>query len=190
MPHGYGDLSQVSSKYIGETEKNLSKVFDAAESSGAVLLFDEADSIIGKRSEVKDSRDRYANQEVGYLLQRMAQYSGLAILITPVPNAPNLILSSRIQFVVPFDYPTPEQRVQIWQDCFPVTTPTQDLSYPRLAQLNASAMNIRKIAFGAAISAATADEPIQMKHILQAAQTELLQKVGRSLTDQETQGWV
>jgi SpoVK/Ycf46/Vps4 family AAA+-type ATPase len=135
------------------------------------------DSILGTSSEVE------------YLLQRMAQYSGLTILSTHLPNAPDPALMRRVQFSVPFDYPTPEQRVQIWQDCFPATAPTQDLSYPRLAQLNASAASIRNIALDSAFLAAGAKEPIQMKHILQAAQSELLQKVGRSLTEQEMQGW-
>jgi SpoVK/Ycf46/Vps4 family AAA+-type ATPase len=183
------DLSQVSSKYIGETEKNLSKVFDAAESSGAVLLFDEADSIIGKRSEVKDARDRYANQEVGYLLQRMEQYSGLAILTTNLPNSLDNALMRRIRFSVRFAYPTPEQRVVIWLKCFPTTVPALGLVYPRLAQLDASGASIRNIAKGSAFLAADADEVVQMKHILQAAQAEL-QKLGRSLTDQEIRGWV
>jgi ATPase family associated with various cellular activities (AAA) len=183
------DLSQVSSKYIGETEKNLSKVFDAAESSGAVLLFDEADSIIGKRSEVKDARDRYANQEVGYLLQRMEQYSGLAILTTNLPNSLDSAFMRRIRFSVRFEYPTPAQRAQIWQNCFPETAPTANLSFPRLSQLDVSGASIRNIAMGSAFIAAKAQEPIQMKHILQAAQAEL-QKLGRSLTDQEIRGWL
>jgi ATPase family associated with various cellular activities (AAA) len=183
------DLSQVSSKYIGETEKNLKKVFAAAESSGAVLLFDEADSIIGKRSEVKDARDRYANQEVGYLLQAMENYSGLAILTTNLPNSLDTAFMRRIRFSIRFEYPTPEERAQIWQRNFPPTAPTLNLSYQRLAQLNVSGASIRNIAMGGAFVAAQDDAPIQMKHILQAARAELL-KLGRSITDQEIRGWV
>jgi hypothetical protein len=183
------DLSQVSSKYIGETEKNLKKVFAAAESSGAVLLFDEADSIIGKRSEVKDARDRYANQEVGYLLQAMENYSGLAILTTNLPNSLDTAFMRRIRFSVRFEYPTPEERAQIWKRNFPETVPTLDLSYQRLAQLNVSGASIRNIAMGGAFVAAQDDQPIQMKHILQAARAELL-KLGRSITDQEIRGWI
>jgi hypothetical protein len=183
------DLSQVSSKYIGETEKNLKKVFAAAESSGAVLLFDEADSIIGKRSEVKDARDRYANQEVGYLLQAMENYSGLAILTTNLPNSLDTAFMRRIRFSIRFEYPTPEERAQIWKRNFPETVPTLNLSYQRLAQLNVSGASIRNIAMGGAFVAAQDDAPIQMKHILQAARAELL-KLGRSITDQEIRGWV
>jgi SpoVK/Ycf46/Vps4 family AAA+-type ATPase len=183
------DLSQVSSKYIGETEKNLKKVFAAAESSGAVLLFDEADSIIGKRSEVKDARDRYANQEVGYLLQAMENYSGLAILTTNLPNSLDTAFMRRIRFSIRFEYPTPEERAQIWKRNFPEMAPTLNLSYQRLAQLNVSGASIRNIAMGGAFVAAQDDAPIQMKHILQAARAELL-KLGRSITDQEIRGWV
>jgi ATPase family associated with various cellular activities (AAA) len=182
------DLSQVSSKYIGETEKNLKKVFAAAESSGAVLLFDEADSIIGKRSEVKDARDRYANQEVGYLLQAMENYSGLAILTTNLPNSLDTAFMRRIRFSIRFEFPTSEERAQIWQRNFPETVPTLNLSYQRLAQLNVSGASIRNIAMGGAFIAAQDEQPIQMKHILQAARAEM-QKVGRSITDQEIRGW-
>jgi ATPase family associated with various cellular activities (AAA) len=182
------DLSQVSSKYIGETEKNLKKVFAAAESSGAVLLFDEADSIIGKRSEVKDARDRYANQEVGYLLQAMENYSGLAILTTNLPNSLDTAFMRRIRFSIRFEFPTAEERAQIWQRNFPGTVPTLNLSYQRLAQLNVSGASIRNIAMGGAFVAAQDEQPIQMRHILQAARAEM-QKVGRAITDQEIRGW-
>jgi ATP-dependent 26S proteasome regulatory subunit len=182
------DLSQVSSKYIGETEKNLKKVFAAAESSGAVLLFDEADSIIGKRSEVKDARDRYANQEVGYLLQAMENYSGLAILTTNLPNSLDTAFMRRIRFSIRFEFPTAEERAQIWQRNFPETVPTLNLSYQRLAQLNVSGASIRNIAMGGAFIAAQDEQPIQMRHILQAARAEM-QKVGRAITDQEIRGW-
>jgi SpoVK/Ycf46/Vps4 family AAA+-type ATPase len=170
-------LSELQGGDIRETKKNVDQVFDAAETAVAVLLLDEAEVMLG------------TGPEMEHLLQRMAQYSGLAILSTHLPNAPAPMMSSRIQFIVPFDYPTPEQRMQIWQDCYPATTPTQDLSYPRLAQLNASTMNIRKIAFEALISATAANEPVQMKHILQEAQSELLKKAGLSPTEQEVQGW-
>jgi ATPase family associated with various cellular activities (AAA) len=183
------DLSQVSSKYIGETEKNLKKVFASAESSGAVLLFDEADSIIGKRSEVKDARDRYANQEVGYLLQAMENYSGLAILTTNLPNSLDPAFMRRIRFSIRFDYPTAEQRAEIWQRNFPASVPTAGLSFPHLAQLNVSGASIRNIALGAAFLAADDNDPVQMKHILEASYAEC-QKLGRSITDQEIRRWV
>jgi AAA+ superfamily predicted ATPase len=183
------DLSQVVSKYIGETEKNLSKVFDSAETSGAVLLFDEADSMIGKRTDVKDSKDRYANQEVSYLLQRMEAYSGLAVMTTNLPNAIDSAFMRRIKFSVRFEYPTAEQRAVIWQKNFPKAAPTRNLEWHRLAQLNISGANIRNIALGAAFLAADAKEPIQMKHVLHAARTEG-QKQGKPISDSEIRGWI
>ena len=113
------DLSRVVSKYIGETEKNLRRVFDAAEEAAAILLFDEADAIFGKRSEVKDSHDRYANIEVSYLLQRMEAYRGLAILTTNMKNALDTAFLRRIRFVVQFPYPEAAQRAEIWRRVFP-----------------------------------------------------------------------
>jgi ATPase family associated with various cellular activities (AAA) len=182
------DLSQVSSKYIGETEKSLRKVFDAAQQAGAVLLFDEADSIIGKRSDVKDARDKYANQEVGFLLQEMEKYSGLAILTTNLPNALDSAFMRRIRASVRFEYPNAEQRAKIWYNCFPKTAPTQDLSYIRLAQVNFSGANIRNAAEGGAFNAAEEGELIQMKHLLKAVRAECL-KISRPLTDDEIRGW-
>jgi hypothetical protein len=183
------DLSQVVSKYIGETEKNLKVVFDAAETSGAVLLFDEADAVIGKRNEVKDSKDQYANQTVSYLLQRMEAYSGLAILTTNLPDAIDSAFMRRIRFSVRFEYPNPEQRVRIWQKNFPPAVPIRNLQWQRLAQLNASGANIRNIAIGAAFDAAADTGIIEMRHILKATYAEF-QKEGRVVTDAEVRGWV
>ena len=112
------DLSSVVSKYIGETEKNLRKVFDAAEGGGAILFFDEADALFGKRSEVKDSHDRYANIEVSYLLQRMENYSGLAILSTNMKKALDPAFTRRIRFMVEFPFPDQKSREEIWKRCF------------------------------------------------------------------------
>ncbi len=119
------DLSQVVSKYIGETEKNLRRVFDAAEAGGAVLLFDEADALFGKRSEVKDSHDRYANIEVSYLLQRMEAYRGLAILTTNMKTALDDAFLRRLRFVVQFPFPDAAQRAEIWRRVFPAATPVE-----------------------------------------------------------------
>ncbi|UUZ68714.1 ATP-binding protein [Polaromonas sp. P2-4] len=113
------DLSAVVSKYIGETEKNLRRVFDAAEDSGAILLFDEADALFGKRSEVKDSHDRYANIEVSYLLQRMESYRGLAILTTNLKAALDVAFQRRLRFVVNFPFPDQALREAIWRSAFP-----------------------------------------------------------------------
>ena len=183
------DLSAVVSKYIGETEKNLRRVFDAAEGGGAVLLFDEADALFGKRSDVKDSHDRHANIEVSYLLQRMESYQGLAILTTNLKGALDSAFMRRIRFVVQFTFPDVSQRMEIWRRIFPADTPTQDLSVERLARLQVAGGNIRNIALNAAFLAADADEPLMMKHLLIAARSEY-SKLEKALTDQEIKGWV
>jgi hypothetical protein len=183
------DLSQVISKYIGETEKNLRRVFDAADEGGAVLLFDEADALFGKRSEVKDSHDRYANIEVSYLLQRMETYRGLAILTTNRRDALDTAFLRRIRFVVEFPFPEAPQRAEMWLRAFPQQTPTEGLRIDRLARLSAAGGNIRNIAMGAAFLAADAGEPVRMSHLLAAARGEFA-KIERPLTDQETAGWV
>jgi hypothetical protein len=166
------DLSAVVSKYIGETEKNLRRVFDAAEAGGAILLFDEADSIFGKRSEVKDSHDRYANMEVSYLLQRMEAYRGLAILTTNLKDAIDTAFLRRIRFIVKFPFPDASQRAEIWRHIFPGETPTDGVDAKKLSQLNVAGGNIRNIALNAAFLAADAGEPVMMKHLLRSAQSE------------------
>ena len=183
------DLSSVVSKYIGETEKNLRRIFDAAEGCGAILLFDEADALFGKRSEVKDSHDRYANMEVSYLLQRIESYRGLAILTTNLKNDLDQAFLRRIRFIVQFSFPDNSQRSEIWSRIFPSQTPTEDLSFSKLAKLNVSGGNIRNIAMNAAFIAADAQEAVQMKHILQAAKSEYT-KLERPLTDGEVKDWV
>ncbi|MEO1427817.1 MAG: ATP-binding protein [Cyanobacteria bacterium J06633_8] len=182
------DLSSLVSKYIGETEKNLRRVFDAAEAGGVILLFDEADSLFGKRSDVKSSNDHYANLQVGYLLQRMESYRGLAILTTNLKNSIDQAFLRRIRFVVEFPFPSRKQRAEIWRRVFPKQTPTEGLDFKKLGQLTVAGGNIRNIALNAAFLAADADEPIQMKHILQAAKAEYV-KLERQLTDIETKGW-
>jgi SpoVK/Ycf46/Vps4 family AAA+-type ATPase len=182
------DLSQVVSKYIGETEKNLRRVFDAAETAGAVLLFDEADALFGKRSEVKDSHDRYANIEVSYLLQRMEAYRGLAILTTNMKQALDPAFMRRIRFIVQFPFPDVAERAEIWKRIFPGSTPTADLDVARLAQLNVAGGNIRNIALGAAFLAADEQRPVNMAHLLRIARAEYA-KLDRPLTDSEIGGW-
>jgi len=182
------DLSQVVSKYIGETEKNLRRVFDAAEDGGAILLFDEADALFGKRSEVKDSHDRYANIEVSYLLQRMEAYRGLAILTTNLKSALDTAFLRRLRFVVQFPFPDAEGRAAIWRRMFPAQTPTEGLRYEKLARLNVAGGNIRNIALNAAFLAADEGLPVRMSHILRAARTEY-GKLEKPLTDAEIGGW-
>jgi hypothetical protein len=183
------DLSQVISKYIGETEKSLRRVFDAAEDGAAILLFDEADALFGKRSEVKDSHDRYANIEVSYLLQRMEAYRGLAILTSNRKEALDSAFLRRIRFAVEFPFPEAAQRAEIWLRVFPRQTPTEGLRIDRLARLSAPGGNIHNIALGAAFLAADAGEPVRMSHLLSAARSEFT-KIERPLTDLETAGWV
>jgi hypothetical protein len=175
------DLSCVISKYIGETEKNLRRVFDAAEEAAAILLFDEADAIFGKRSEVKDSHDRYANIEVSYLLQRMEAYRGLAILTTNMKTALDAAFLRRIRFVVQFPYPEATQREAIWCRAFPPGTPTEGLDLQKLARLNVAGGNIRNIAINAAFLAAEAGGPVRMGEIMRAARSEYA-KMERPLT--------
>ncbi len=176
------DLSQVVSKYIGETEKNLRRVFDAAEEGGAILLFDEADALFGKRSEVKDSHDRYANIEVSYLLQRMEAYRGLAILTTNRKSALDDAFMRRLRFAVQFPFPDRAQRAAIWQRIYPPETPVEGLDWSRLAQLTVAGGNIRNIALNAAFLAAEADMPVGMEHIHAAAREEYA-KLERPLTE-------
>ena len=175
------DLAAVVDKYIGETEKNLARVFDAAEQAGAVLLFDEADALFGKRGEVRDAHDRYANLEVSYLLQRMETYHGLAILTTNLRAAVDRAFLRRLRFVVEFPFPDETLRAAIWARAFPPATPTEDLDPVALARLRVSGGSIRSIALSAAVAAAAAGEPVRPRHVLHAARVEYA-KADRTLS--------
>ena len=166
------DLSAVVSKYIGETEKNLRRLFDAAEDGGAILFFDEADALFGKRSEVKDSHDRYANIEINYLLQRMEAFRGLAILATNMKSALDTAFMRRLRFVVSFPFPGPAERRLIWEKAFPRQTPLDRLDFDRLARLNLTGGAIHSAALNAAFLAAAADTPVTMALALEAARDE------------------
>jgi hypothetical protein len=183
------DLASLVSKFIGDTEKNLRAIFDAAETGGAILLFDEADAIFGKRSEVRDSHDRYANIEVGYLLQRLESYRGLALLTTNQPQSIDTAFARRIRFTVHFPFPDATTRARIWQRVFPPTTPVEKLAYEKLARLNLSGGHIRNLALNAAFLAADAREPVRMRHLLAAAHAEYA-KLEKNLSAAETAGWV
>jgi hypothetical protein len=183
------DLSAVVSKYIGETEKNLRKVFDAAEDCGAILLFDEADALFGKRTEVKDSHDRHANIEVSYLLQRMEAYHGLAILTTNLKSSLDPAFLRRLRFIVHFPFPDQAQRLALWQRVFPAGTPTRELDFEKLSRLSMTGGSIRNIALNAAFLAADDGEPVMMRHLLQASHAEA-SKRERPLADAETRGWL
>ncbi|WP_299486250.1 ATP-binding protein [Acaryochloris sp. IP29b_bin.137] len=166
------DLSAVVSKYIGETEKNLRRLFDAAEDGGAILFFDEADALFGKRSDVKDSHDRYANIEVNYLLQRIEAYRGLAILATNLKGSMDRAFMRRLRFVISFPFPSVASRQEMWRKIFPTKTPIGDLDYKHLGQLNLTGGSIHNIAINAAFAAAQDEGRVGMKHILRAARAE------------------
>jgi len=166
------DLSQVVNKYIGETEKNLKKVFDAADASGAILFFDEADALFGKRSEVRDSHDRYANIEVNYLLQRMEGYRGLAILATNLKSSLDTAFLRRLRFVVDFPFPTVSLRRRLWERAFPAATPLDGLDLDHLAKLHLAGGSIANIALNAAFAAAATGDPVAMPVLLAAAKAE------------------
>jgi SpoVK/Ycf46/Vps4 family AAA+-type ATPase len=157
------DLSSVVSKYIGETEKNLEQIFDAASAGNMVLFFDEADSLFGKRSEVKDARDRYANIEVSYLLQRLEAYDGLVILATNFEKNVDDAFLRRIHIRVEFALPGFDERVAIWQHNLPSDAPVEDVDVDWLAQrFELSGGSIRNAAVHAGFAAATAGTPITM----------------------------
>ncbi len=182
------DLSAVVSKYIGETEKNLRRLFDAAEDGGAILFFDEADALFGKRSQVKDSHDRYANIETNYLLQRMEAYQGLAILASNLKSGLDDAFTRRLRFIVNFSVPTVIERQCIWQKIFPATTPLDSLDYERLASFNLAGGSIYNAALNAAFLAAQANTSITMSHVLSAIRTEFLKS--ERLIDESRFSWM
>lgn len=183
------DLSALVSKYIGETEKHLKRVFDQAEAGGSILLFDEADALFGKRSDVRDSHDRFANIEVSYLLQRFESYRGLAILTSNMKQSLDPAFSRRIRFIIHFAFPDVTLRQEIWRRVFPAETPTDGLDYPKLARLSLAGGQIRNVALNAAFLAADQGEPVRMKHLLAAVHGEYA-KLEKSLTDAEIAGWI
>ena len=181
------DLSAVVSKYIGETEKNLERIFSAATGVNAVLLFDEADALFGKRTEVKDSHDRYANIEVNYLLQRMEEFDGVAILATNMKSTLDPAFLRRLRFVIDFPFPSREDCRRIWQQSFPPETACAlgDADWDRLARFNLSGGHIVNIALNAAFRAAGEQlSAVGMRHILEAARAEY-GKLERPINDGE-----
>ncbi len=175
------DLSNVVSKYIGETEKNLAKIFKEAETSNAILFFDEADALFGKRSEVKDAHDRYANIEIGYLLQKMEEYDGVVILATNLSKNIDDAFLRRMQIVIEFPFPDEAQRRLIWAGIFPKDAPlADDIDYKFLSEkLKLAGGNIKNIALTSAFYAAENSRKIGMHHIMHAARREY-QKMGKS----------
>ena len=178
------DLAGVVSKYIGETEKNLRRIFDAAEQSGAILFFDEADALFGKRTEVKDSHDRYANIEVNYLLQRMEEYRGLAILATNRKSALDRAFLRRLRFLVDFPFPDPAHRRLIWSKSFPKEAPAGELDFEFLSRLEIAGGNIRNVALNAAFLAAERGDRIEFDDVLRSVRREY-SKIDKLVTESE-----
>jgi hypothetical protein len=178
------DLAQVVSKYIGETEKNLSSIFAEARTHNAVLFFDEADAIFGKRSEVKDARDRYANIEIAYLLQEIESYSGIAIMATNLRQNIDEAFTRRIDFLIDFPFPESEYRERIWHAHFPSKVPiAEDVDIHEIADYyELAGGNIRNAAVAAAYYAAADGGKITRQHINLAIRREH-QKMGRLLQD-------
>lgn len=180
------DLSGVVSKYIGETEKNIGAIFRDAESSNAILFFDEADALFGKRSEVRDAHDRYANIETAYLLQRMEEYSGAVVLSTNLKMNLDEAFLRRMHFVIDFPMPEEPYRLRIWQSTIPPQLPLEaDIDLPFLArQFKISGGNIRNIVLAGAFLAAQEGGPLGMRHLIRATRREF-QKLGRMVTEAE-----
>jgi SpoVK/Ycf46/Vps4 family AAA+-type ATPase len=174
------DLSGMVSKYIGETEKNLSAIFQEAAQSNAILFFDEADAIFGKRSEVKDAHDRYANIEVNYLLQKMEEYEGITILASNFPKNFDDAFTRRLRFIVGFPFPEEVYRHRMWKTMFPSDAPLgKDIDFEFLGRkLKITGGNIKNIALNAAFLAAANAGVIGMKHIIRSTKREF-QKMGR-----------
>jgi SpoVK/Ycf46/Vps4 family AAA+-type ATPase len=180
------DLSSVVSKYIGETEKNLSQIFAAAERANAILFFDEADALFGKRSEVRDSHDRYANIETSYLLQKMEEYDGVAILATNLRQNLDESFIRRIAFTIHFPFPDEGSRAAIWRSVWPAETPlADDVDLDLLARsFKLAGGNIKNVALAAAFLSAEEGTPVTMAHLIQATRREY-QKLGKALGELE-----
>ena len=169
------NLSQIVSKYIGETEKNLRSVFSEAKNAGCILFFDECDALFGKRSEVKDAHDRNANVEVAYLLQQIEEYDGVCILATNLIGNIDAAFMRRITYVVHFPFPDPPARERIYRRMLPDAAPrADDIDWRFLAEkFELSGGHIKNIVLSAAFMAAGEDAPVSMRHLLQAAVNEL-----------------
>lgn len=182
------DLSGVVSKYIGETEKNLDRIFTTAEQANAILFFDEADALFGRRTEVSDARDRYANIETSYLLQRMDEYEGVVILATNLRKNMDDAFTRRLRFIVEFPFPDEASRRKIWQNHFPNEAPvSEEIDYDYLSrELKIAGGSIKNIVLDAAFLAAANGGVIDMKHILCGAKREF-EKIGKLWSEKDVQ---
>lgn len=179
------ELSKIVSKYIGETEKNLSKIFETAQESGIVLFFDEADAIFGKRSEIKDAHDRYANIEVSYLLQKIEEYDGLVILASNFKNNIDEAFVRRMRFIIDFSLPNESEREIIWRNIFSKDTPTDNIDFAFISKnFKLSGANIRNAALFAAFNAVQNKQTLNMEHVMNGIKREL-HKIGKPLRDKE-----
>lgn len=167
------DLSSVVSKWVGETEKNLQQLFNAADDSNGILFFDEADALFGKRTQVQHSQDRFANIEINFLLQRLESYRGLAILATNLKDALDPAFLRRLRFIVEFPFPGPDERRDIWKRAFPAATPTEGLDFERLAKINITGGSVHNIVLNAAFLAADRNSSVSMPIVLEAAKMEM-----------------
>jgi len=173
------NLSRVASKWLGETEKNLGVAFDEAERSAAVLFFDEADALFAKRTEVRDSHDRYANLEVNYLLQRVETFTGLVILASNRRAAIDEAFLRRLRFLIRFEMPDRAARLELWRRAFPPEADRDELDWDALAASDLAGANIQSAALAAAYLAAAAGEPIAADHVAVALRREY-DKLGRA----------
>ncbi len=179
------DLSQVVDKYIGETEKRLDEIFAYAEKSNVILFFDEADSIFSKRSEVKDSKDKYANTEVSFILQRIEEYSGIVILATNYRNNIDDAFMRRMKYVIEFKMPDVETRLAIWKNSFSDEIPLENIDFEYLAQkIQLSGGYIKNIIINAVFQAAAENSVVTMKHMISSTKNEYM-KLGKMLTSQD-----
>jgi SpoVK/Ycf46/Vps4 family AAA+-type ATPase len=184
------DLARVVGKWIGETEKNLERVFEASEDSNAILFFDEADALFGRRSEVKDSHDRYANLEISYLLQKMEGYDGVAILVTNMRQQLDDAFLRRLAFNVLFPLPEEDDRARIWEAVWPGSCPAPATwTSPSMARISLTGGNIRNIVIAAAHLAAASGRPVMMSDLLHADRREV-QKLGKQLSPDEIRSLV
>jgi SpoVK/Ycf46/Vps4 family AAA+-type ATPase len=173
----------VVSKYIGETEKNLEKIFNEAKTSNSILFFDEADALFGKRSEIKDAHDRYANIEIAYLLQKMEEHEGTVILASNFRKNIDDAFLRRLHFTIEFPLPDESSREMIWLATFPAETPLgDDVNFAFLSKFKFTGGNIKNIALTASFLAAEDSNMVGMEHLIKATKREL-QKIGKLFTE-------